>query len=72
VANETTWEEADQLCDEILEMIDEIPERGENFGASVMAKVEDIQKTIKETERVTSGQLTALENMKEGVQKWIR
>lgn len=64
------WEEAFELCNDILELIPEVPEAGEDFAASVEDKVMGIQRTIEERKIVTEKQLDALENMKAGVARW--
>lgn len=70
-------EEGLELCDEILRLIDEdIPgsayDRGYEFFESVEEKVKSIRGSIEGTKRFTDNQKSALENMKSGVEKWIR
>ena len=71
------WEEADELCDEIVEMIDsEIDDEKKegpaaDFFESVREKAAAIQETVTRTRRATEGQITALENMKAGVESWL-
>lgn len=65
-------DEAYELVKEINDLSDDLPEEAEEFGSSVCEKANAIQVTIEENERVTSGQLTALKNMKRGMEKWIR
>lgn len=65
-------DEAIELVREIQELAEEMPEKGESFAESTTAKALAIQQTIEENERVTPGQLTALRNMKAGMEKWIR
>ncbi len=60
------------LCDEILDMLDDLPERAQEFSDSIREWVEGINYTILENRRVTENQATALENMKMAVEKWIR
>jgi hypothetical protein len=59
------------LCEAIYEMIDELPERAEEFGDSVKNKTLDIQKTIEDRNAATPAQVQALENMKAGLERWI-
>ena len=66
------WEDADELCDEILEDIDDIPGAGQDFADSVRAKVESIQLTIQDNANATDKQVTALQNIHAGVKKWLR
>jgi len=63
--------EAVELCEEIYEMIDDLPERAEEFGDSVKAKTLDIHKTIEDREVVTPMQMQALQNMRAGLEKWF-
>ena len=65
-------EEAYQLVSDINDLTEEVPEEAEVFASNVSDKASAIQRTIEETERATPGQLTALKNMKAGLEKWIR
>jgi hypothetical protein len=71
-AANSTVEEALALCDEIGAMADDVPERGEEFAASVCERARDIRETIEERCSVTDSQMAALENMAAGLAKWIR
>lgn len=64
-------EEAIALCDEILELLPQLPERAEDFRASVEEKVTGIRATVEEREDVTEAQATALGNMRAGVERWL-
>ncbi len=46
-------------------------EKGEEFFNSVMEKARSIGETIEKTQRVSSAQTTALENILTGVRKWV-
>ena len=65
--------EANKICRQILSDIDELPDNDSaaQFGESISEKVLGIQSTIERTGGVTEGQITALENMYNGVQKWM-
>jgi hypothetical protein len=65
-------EEALNQCDHILELCDEVPEKGEDFAESVREKVESIAEWIRENEHVTDAQKDSLNNMERGVSRWIR
>lgn len=65
-------DEAMELCDEILDLIDELPDRAQDFAESVGEKVRSIRETVEQRGMATDGQLTALENMKAGVERWFR
>ena len=63
--------EALALVEEIESLVEELPDAGEEFGESVLEKASDIAATIEANDRVTDGQMTALENMLDGVQRWF-
>ncbi len=66
------WEVALELCEDILDSLDDLPERAEDFVESVREKTENIRDWIEEHEDVTDKQMDALENMKGGVERWQR
>ena len=72
-ASESSVEEALELCDEILEMTEELAdnERAEEFAASVTEKVTSMKKWIEDNKRVTDKMTTSLGNMKAGCEKWL-
>jgi len=57
---------------DILKSIPEVPEEGQDFAYSVEEKVLGIMEWITENKRVTELQEIALENMSNGIAKWIR
>ena len=59
------------MADEIELLAGDLPEDGEDFGMSVTEKTADIAANIETHNRVTDGQLTALENMLDGLQRWF-
>lgn len=64
-------QEAIELCDEIESLADEVPEAGEDFATSVSERTAGIRETIEENNYATPGQLSALENMRDGLARWI-
>lgn len=66
------WEEALELVEQIEAEADDVPERGEDFAASVVEKSKDIGTTIEVNEHVSDAQRTALDNMLAGLQRWTR
>jgi len=66
------WEEALTFCKDLLNDIDDLPERAEDFAESVREKVESIQEFVEDAELVTARQVEALENIRAGVDKWLR
>jgi hypothetical protein len=66
------WEEAVELCTEIISALEDLPEAAEEFAESVEEKVISIREWIESNQHVTENQLIALQNMKDGVQKWFR
>ena len=59
------------IAEEIQAMAEELPDEGYEFGESVSAKAADIAENIEEHNRVTPGQMEALENMQDGLSKWF-
>ncbi len=64
--------EALEMCDSILELVLDLPEKAEEFADSIQTKAIDIKEFIEKNNKVTSGQFSALENMKRGAEKWRR
>ena len=64
-------EEAIALAKSILEDIEELPEVAEDFAASVGEKAASIIEWIEEHDHVTDGQIMALENMRDGIDRWL-
>ena len=70
-----TAEEALDLCNEIEEAINMVPEekeaKAEEFLYSVSDKVQGIRVNVEDYQSATEGQLQALRNMLEGVEAWM-
>ena len=60
-----------QLADEISDLMDEMPERAEDFANSILDKSLGIINFIEDHDKVTLSQLEALTNMKAGLEKWL-
>lgn len=65
-----------KIVEEISKTIeDEVPEwkvlKNQNYFASLEDRAKGIGETIERTNRVTDAQVTALENMLSGLQKWV-
>lgn len=65
------WVAALDTCERIQEKCDEMPDRGWDFAESVREKTRDIAENIEKFQRVTDGQLAALENMSNGLDRWL-
>lgn len=63
--------EALELAESIEELAGQLPEEGEEFGMSVTEKAAEIALNIDAYNRVTDAQLSALENMLDGLQRWF-
>lgn len=63
--------DAVDLCDEILELCEDVPDRSGDFATSVTEKVESIREWICEHDHVTEKQMASLENMKSHIQRSI-
>lgn len=66
------WENALGKGNELLELIEHLPEEAESFARGVTESVKGIMRTIEEREHVTDRQSTALDNMRSGVERWIK
>lgn len=66
------WEDALDLVEEIESAAEDVPERGEDFAASVLECANSIGDTIEQNEHATPRQMEALENMIEGLMRWTR
>lgn len=62
------------LVDQITSMAEdlELPEEAEEFAASVKEKALSIAKTIEERQCLSDKQLSTLENMHNGLRRWLR
>lgn len=63
--------EAIEIANYIIDLSPDVPSAGTDFAESVREKAEDIRATILERECVTDGQIDALENMKDGLDRWL-
>lgn len=69
--SQPAWEAAVEQCDDLLAACLDLPSRAEDFAFSVREKVESIRDWIVEHEHVTEAQLSALDNMNGGVDRWL-
>jgi len=69
--SDMTVDEAMELVDEIVALADDVPDRGADFAESVREKSLSIGETIERTDRVTEAQAEALENMRNGLLRWM-
>ena len=60
-----------ELIAEIGSFAEDMPERGEEFATSVLDKTRHIEANIERFGRVTDGQISALENMRDGLSRWF-
>lgn len=65
-------EEAIGYAEDILSDLDDLPERAEDFRESVREKVEGMKDWMEEHQAVTDKMIAALENMRAGLNKWLR
>ena len=70
MCDDCEWEDALDRVSEIESEAEDVPERGEDFAASVLEKAKDIGSTIEERSHVTDAQMDALDNMLAGLQRW--
>jgi len=72
--SESTDEAMDAIdaIEEALGWLGDLPDAADDFAVSVGDKLASIQDWIEKNDTVTDNQLSAIENMREGIQKWIR
>lgn len=66
------YEEALEFADDLLADIGDLPDRAADFRDSVQEKVEGMREWMLEHETVTEKMVSALENIRTGVDKWLR
>jgi len=64
--------EAFDLAVGILEDLDELPDRAEEFTESVREKVTSMRDSIEKYDNVTAPMMKALQNMRGGVDRWLK
>lgn len=69
------WNDAIKLCEEVSEKLtdasDHIWDKAGEFFESVEEFIGDVSETITKTQRVSKRQLEAIQNMSNGVDKWL-
>lgn len=65
------YEEAIEYAEHILSDLDDLPERAEDFAESVREKVTGMKSWMVEHRRVTEKMITALQNIRGGVDRWL-
>ena len=65
--------EAIELAEEIIGIAEsgDVPSAGIDFAESVAGRARDIMETVESSKRATSGQIAALENMLDGLKRWL-
>lgn len=66
-----SYDEAKDLIEEIGDLAGSICEAGQSFAESVSGKAADILESVEQFGCATDGQLQALENMLNGLQRWF-
>lgn len=66
------WEEAVNKLDAIIGDCEELPDAGESFGNDVAAGAENMRAWITEHEHCTDKQWKAIENWRDGVDRWFQ
>ena len=72
MCKECDWKQFIRQAEDLLSEIEGIPEKGADFAASVRLKVEGMKDWAEENSHVTEKMETSLENIREGVAKWLR
>jgi hypothetical protein len=65
-------DEAIAFCRQLIEDLEELPERAEDFVAGVQPKVESMEEWIDTNSACTERMAEALLNMRRGTDKWMR
>lgn len=65
-------DEVNNLVDEIDILAGAVPTGGEEFAESCCGTARSIAETVEERGRVTTAQLGALRNMRDGLKRWVR
>jgi uncharacterized coiled-coil DUF342 family protein len=65
------WQDFAEMCEATLAVIDELPDRAEDFRESASETVQSMKEWAEEHEHVTDKMVTALENIDEGASKWV-
>lgn len=63
--------EASELIDSIGTLADDICDNGRDFAESVVERAESIGESVERAGCATDNQLAALQNMKEGLERWF-
>ena len=71
MCDECEWRASIEYIDSIIAAAEGIPERGEDFAASVTETLRDFRYGIEDAEHVTEKQDAAINNMNEGVSRWV-
>ena len=50
---------------------DAVPDRGQEFAESCLATARSIAETVEDQGRSTEAQIRALENMRDGLRRWV-
>lgn len=66
------WAAALEEIDEAESMLDDLPERAEDFADSVRETLSSIRGWIEENSHVTPAQESAISNIEAGIGKWQR
>lgn len=65
------WEAFVSNAEELCARLDELPERAADFADGVRERLEGMIEWAREHERVTERMVTALDNMANGVARWL-
>lgn len=71
IDSETGNDEVDDLLAEMHELAEQVPDVGQGFAESVLETIKGISDTVRETGIATDKQIVALENMRDGLRKWV-
>jgi hypothetical protein len=64
------WRVRLDQCDTIIDLLESLPGRAEDFATSASETVHDIEEWIEKNHDVTPRQCDALDNIKAGAERW--
>jgi len=72
MAPDPSWEEFVEDAEKLLDGLDDLPERAEDFAEGVRERLEGMIEWARDNEHATEKMWSALYNMQDGVARWQR
>lgn len=71
MCNECGWRGSIEYIDSIIAATEDIPGKSKGFAAGVFVTLRSFRDGIEDAEHVTEKQDAAIDNMNEGVSRWV-